>query len=285
MSNQNELLEKKELRDRMVGRVNVLNKVKGLLLLPNTEYATKKQVAEYYEIQVDAIESIERRNKEELLSDGYGKFSSKDIKTLIGQTDGIKIPNTGMNLFPRRAILRVGMLLRDSVIAKEVRTQLLNLEEKTTDEQKVMEIDKEKELLMNIMFAKDDIVRAIAVNEYEKYMDRYKKKAEYHDKVLRPDKLITVTDVAKDLSMSARKLNSIMNKAKVIYPKRVNGKIKCWYLYKDYEHMIPEYADYHINEHGQNLKFTEKGRKWILENIKKWESTKTEKKENEELPF
>lgn len=61
MVNENELLEKKDLREEMIGKVEVLDKVKKLILLPDTEYATKKQVAKYYEVKVDAIESIERR--------------------------------------------------------------------------------------------------------------------------------------------------------------------------------------------------------------------------------
>lgn len=50
-------------------------------------------------------------------------------------------------LFPKRAILRVGMLLRDSEVAKEVRTQLLNIEEHTAAEVKTYEIDYEQEVL------------------------------------------------------------------------------------------------------------------------------------------
>lgn len=50
-------------------------------------------------------------------------------------------------LFPKRAILRVGMLLRDSEVAKEVRTQLLNIEEHTATEVKTYEIDYEQEVL------------------------------------------------------------------------------------------------------------------------------------------
>lgn len=41
--------------------------------------------------------------------------------------------NKGILLFTRRAILRVGMLLRDSEVAKEVRTYLLNVEHDTQE--------------------------------------------------------------------------------------------------------------------------------------------------------
>ena len=85
-----------------------------------------------------------------------------------------------------------------------------------------------------------------------------KPKVEYHDTVLKSQKLISTTDVAKDLGMSARKLNEKLNELKVIY-KQSNT----WKLYSKHQDKVPEYCDYHINEFGQILKWTEKGRKWI----------------------
>jgi hypothetical protein len=52
----------------------------------------------------------------------------------------VTFPHGGIGLFTRRAILRVGMLLRDSEIA-EVRTQLLNIEKKVTVEQTIANIN------------------------------------------------------------------------------------------------------------------------------------------------
>ena len=43
---------------------------------------------------------------------------------LISQTDG----NTGLNLFNKRSILNVGMLLTEGKVAKEVRSRLLDIE-------------------------------------------------------------------------------------------------------------------------------------------------------------
>ena len=77
-------------------------------------------------------------------------------------------------------------------------------------------------------------------------------------------KLLTSTAIAKDLGMSAIKFNKILNNLDVIY----KGKDKNWYLYSHYEDKIPEYADYIINEYGQQLRFTEKGREWIINLLK-----------------
>lgn len=104
-------------------------------------------------------------------------------------------------------------------------------------------------------------LKALVASEEEKAI--MKPKVEYYEDVLHPDtyvKMITATAIAKDLNMSAQKLNKILNEKKVIY----KGKDKTWYLYKEHEHKIPEYCDYIINEHNQSLKWTEKGREWII---------------------
>jgi len=62
----------------------------------------------------------------------------------------IDFNNKSNTLLPRRAILRIGMLLRDSEVAKEVRSQLLNIEEKASDEIKISDISEEQELALGV---------------------------------------------------------------------------------------------------------------------------------------
>ena len=101
-----------------------------------------------------------------------------------------------------------------------------------------------------------------------------KPKAEYHDEVLKKDGLITTTVVAKDLGFSsANKLNKVMNANHIIF-KNQSGT---WCPYAEYEWLIEDnYADYesYTNEHSKPcLKWTEKGRKWIIENYNQWVMT------------
>ena len=96
-------------------------------------------------------------------------------------------------------------------------------------------------------------------------------KADYHDEVLKKDGLITTTVVAKDLGFkSAAKLNQIMFLNNIIF----KNKSGTWCPYADYEWLITDgYADYqsYENEHSKPcLKWTEKGRKWIVENYNNW---------------
>ena len=143
-----------------MNRVEVLEKVKGLLLLPALEMATTQQVADFYEVDAEAVRQVMFRHRDEIDSDGFVTISGKDLKTALGsdkmsqtkitnkrghfvvEYEGhtIKMSHAPNGLFPKRAILRVGMLLRDSEVAKEVRTQLLNITEKAPDEVKVADI-------------------------------------------------------------------------------------------------------------------------------------------------
>ena len=160
-----ELLENRDLRESLMEHCEVLEKVKQLLLLPGTEYATVKQVAEFYGVDEFAIQKICTRHRDELQEDGLcnKKYSDLSIghdvqlkttkgKVTISFPDGtvVDYPTRGAKVFPRRAILRVGMLLRDSEVAKEVRTQLLNIEEKAPDPVKVADITEEQMLYLDI---------------------------------------------------------------------------------------------------------------------------------------
>ena len=95
-------------------------------------------------------------------------------------------------------------------------------------------------------------------------------KAEYHDEVLNKDGLLTTTLIAKDLGMqSAMRLNKVMEFKRIIYKK--SGT---WHPFAEYEWLITdEYCDYesYTNENAHpSLKWTEKGRKWILKNYQSW---------------
>lgn len=101
--------------------------------------------------------------------------------------------------------------------------------------------------------------------------EEMKPKAEYHDEVLKKDGLIPTTVVAKDLGFtSANRLNKVMNANHIIF-KNQSG---VWCPYSEYEWLIKEnYADYesYTKEHSKPcLKWTEKGRQWIVKNYNEW---------------
>lgn len=280
MNTNTNLVTNKDLREELIGKVEVLDKVGTLLLLDELDMATVEMVAEYYGVTVEVVKMCVKNNRDEIENDGYKvwkklDFNESKINLLsstktnftvgLGESE-LVVSNRGIALFPKRAILRIGMLLRDSEVAKEVRTQLLNVVEvvkENNDEMLTQEIDKEKQLYMNIMFATNETERAIAINEHLKYMNRYKEKAKRYEEIYHSEKIYTVTEVAKDLGMSARKLNAILNNLGIQY--KQNGT---WHLYAQHEHLVPSHCDYHITEYGQTMKWTNVGREWIMELLK-----------------
>lgn len=137
----------------------------------------------------------------------------------------------------------------------------------------------EEEKLKLMLFSKDASEVAYAHNRLIELAtapliaenEELKPKAEYHDEVLKKDGLITTTVVAKDLGFSsANKLNKVMNANHIIF-KNQSGT---WCPYAEYEWLIEDnYADYesYTNEHSKPcLKWTEKGRKWIVKNYNQW---------------
>ena len=198
--NENELLTNGNLREELVEHYEVLEKVKELLLIPGTEFATTQQVADFYEVDNEAVQKVMQRNSDELLLDGMITLTGKETKEKLGsdnmstqnfrgyfELNGVKMNNRANTLFPRRAILRVGMLLRDSKVAKEVRTQLLNIEEKTTKEVKVQDINEEQKLALELgmaMASGDVNAIAIATGNMMAFKNRHIDKLKTDNKAL-----------------------------------------------------------------------------------------------------
>ena len=139
-------------------------------------------------------------------------------------------------------------------------------------------VDERMRNIMAIMNAADDTSKVLALKNFEDFVKRplleeieeQKPKCEYHDAVLNKEGLITTTVIAKDLGFkSAKRLNDIMNQNRIIYKKN-----NVYVPYADYEWLISEnycdYQSYGTENANPCLKWTEKGRKWIYENISTW---------------
>lgn len=130
------LIESKAARDGQLTKItheaatDTLSKAKALVfaLWQGTGAATTEQMAEYYDVPTETVRTVFKRHRDELDSDGVkvlrGKALSeaKFIMNLAPSTDKITI-------WTPRAALRLGMLLRDSEVAKQVRTVLLDVAE------------------------------------------------------------------------------------------------------------------------------------------------------------
>lgn len=142
LANELKLIEGgKEQRDKYIERVDILEKVKKLNTLAGTEYMTTNQVAEFYEVDIGVVRRLYARNINEFKDDGiirksggemFEKFARDNLSRAIKRRGYVligdeKLANSPNNLFSKRAVLRIGMLLRDSEVAKVIRTLLLNV--------------------------------------------------------------------------------------------------------------------------------------------------------------
>lgn len=168
------LTESKTMREEYANKDYVLDKVKALVLLPNDTHVTVQMVADYYEVDIDAIEWHIRNNKDELMSDGLKVLKGKELSEFKTES-GIQSRAGSLTIIPRRAILRIGMLLRDSEVAKRVRTYLLNVEENTDINTKLVSLSEEsngliKVLKENINILQDSNNKIITENEELKHI-------------------------------------------------------------------------------------------------------------------
>jgi len=221
------MVDNHDLRNELITRTEVLDKVKKLLLIPEMNCMTIRQVADYYEVDIDTINRCCQRNRTEIVGDGVANKTPKVFKDLLTEQDvqlvqnrtnlviqiddntRLEIPNRGIKCFSKRAILRIGMLLRDSKIAQEVRTQLLNIVEHTAEEKPELltqDIDDEEKLQAAIgkAFATGDIMEfATAAQAYTAFQRRH------IDRIETSNKLLT----AEVLHISDRKMfNRVMRK-------------------------------------------------------------------------
>ena len=226
---ESQLIESLDLRKQMISKVEVLDKVKELVLLPNTELMTTKMVAEWYEVTQDVIRDTIRRNKDELSENGLLFKNYNEIKELVNREifSQLKISRQGTNVFSKRAVLNVGMLLRDSEVAKRLRTTLLDQQEVISNEQKTVHIDQEKQLALSIMFAENEEDKMLAFNTYRQYKNRHieqlektiqeqQPKVEKFEKFMDGSNYKKMNDVAKSLGYGRNKLYDFLREKKVL---------------------------------------------------------------------
>lgn len=136
-SNEMVLIESKTMRDQHIFKDNVLDKVKAVPILSDSLEITIQMASTYYEVPFETIKSVIKRNRDEF--NDYEEIrilKGKVLKEFKGQVQLEPELKTApsLTLINRRGLLRIGMLLTDSEIAKSIRHYLLNVEEATPKE-------------------------------------------------------------------------------------------------------------------------------------------------------
>ena len=166
-------------------------------------------------------------------------------------------------------------MIQRSDIGKEFRKYFIECEKQLKEVVQKPLLSKEDELLISIAKATTKETQMIAVGEYGRYKEeqiREKEvkplqeenkilapKADYTDRVLQAEGLITTTLIAKDFGLSARKLNDILNKEGIQYKQG-----RTWVLYSKYQDK--GYSQTTTDKEGHvNMKWTQAGKKFIVE--------------------
>ncbi|MFJ9679838.1 hypothetical protein ACIRP2_17485 [Streptomyces sp. NPDC101194] len=132
------LLESRALRVEQMGRVDVLDKVKGLVMLPDGIHLRTEDVARYFEVSTEVIKKVTQRHRAEVTENGLVLLRGSELREFhrdmlslwSGEgADSYPQAATRLTLYTRRTVLNVAMLLRDSDIARCVRTYLLDAEQ------------------------------------------------------------------------------------------------------------------------------------------------------------
>ena len=129
------LEESKTIRDESLTRLRsqsneeqVLNRVKALMFAvwKGKSRITREQLAGFYEVPVATIYSNYKRHKEEFSNDGVEIYTGKDLQELKGILP-VSSNTKEVVIYTAAGALRMGFILRDSEVAKEVRGMTIQI--------------------------------------------------------------------------------------------------------------------------------------------------------------
>ena len=139
---EDEFLTNRELRDSVGDRLETLSLTKDTVLVPVFNVATTKMVAEYYGVHPRSVHQVMSVHRAELNSNGTHTLTGEAMdarpefaRDPYGFRKPIRLSNdqivdirgAGSIVHNEYAILRIGMLLRDSEVARELRKRLVAL--------------------------------------------------------------------------------------------------------------------------------------------------------------
>lgn len=200
------LVESKSARDHQLERVpheralEILNKAKALLvaLWKGTGVTTTEEIARYYEVESSVVRHASKQHRDELLNDGWrevrGQENLKFLRRIGSEVFSLPEATTRIAIWTPRASLRLGMILRDSVVAKAVRTSLLDAIETVIPAQSA----RIRELELELQVAQ---AQATAAQSQERLMQMTGAIATLHGSGMvalilgKPDAVITHTEV------------------------------------------------------------------------------------------
>ena len=131
------LIESKTARETQLAQINeerateVLNKIKALYfaLWKGSNTTVTDQVAQFYEVPEASLRKLLKFHRSEFESDGLKTIRGKALSD-ARYLWSLPSKTSQVTVWTPRAVLRAGMLMRDSEVAKAIRSSLLNAVEK-----------------------------------------------------------------------------------------------------------------------------------------------------------
>ena len=191
----NDILEKEELRQEILNNnrsLNIMNEYKTITTINNMEYETMDRVAEYFEVDYKCISKLIERHKEELINNGLLVLSGSNTRDYLGRykvsfhnyrgyfiAENRKFNNKSNTLINKRCFLNIAMLLRDSKVAEEIRSKILDIVLNGNSNNEVITIDNTE--LFNKIEEQNKIINELTkiVKDLSNKIDDLNKKSKF----------------------------------------------------------------------------------------------------------
>lgn len=265
------LVESRTARELFINKVEVLEKVKALPTLPDDLHVTVGMAAEYYEVNVDVIKWHLKQNRDEFESDGYKVLTGDELKQLkdkLRESDSLSYEigkrAKSLALLPRRAVLRLGMLLQESEVARRVRDYLLDMEgyaiQKLREENEKLRKENNTKAV-ELYFAQEKISDQKELIEklfgkHEYYLGRIKEleaEAEHHKEVAEIYK--SIIDEWKEM-LEEIKEDDRRKRMRRFIQNEVNMKVLPYFTQEQLEKLSFKFA-FEIKKYEEDVEFEE----------------------------
>lgn len=139
----NDILEKEELRQEILNNnrsLNIMDEYKTITTINNMEYETLDRVAKYFEVDYECMRVLIQRHKDELIKNGLLILNGSKTREILVENkmlftnyrgyfiaDNRKFANKSNILVNKRCFLNMAMLLRDSKVAQDIRSKILDI--------------------------------------------------------------------------------------------------------------------------------------------------------------
>lgn len=238
-----------------VGEIDLIDMLKKFGNV--VEYMTQPMVADLYGVADSTIQWYGDEHSEELSKYGYKVVKGQELKDLRTSTTCLQIsPKTrALRLYPVKAVIVLGMMLTESVVAAKLRRDIMNkiFNPKDDLEQRVERMEKtvfKFEKMMEQLIEMNKNLITVATRNMEAFkeapkVEMPKVKARY-----------TITPIAKPFGIKPANANKILAKNGIISKGDKGG----WILNEKYEEAgwgITCDAGQH---NGPFVRYTEKGK-------------------------